>query len=402
MDKYLKYSFEELLEDRALIAYILRGEKTEQWEIFIEKHPEIRSRICKVEEIISLFKDTQEKLGCDEVLEVWNEINDFNIKYKMRSRRLYRTKIFSVAASVILIISLGTATFFFTANQPSDYEFSDSRIFAEDTKLVLSGGEQISINEESTISINNNEQIIVNEQLVNIKDKTPTERAENAMNEVIVPYGKRSELLLADGTRVWINAGSKLAFPICFKGKSREVFLQGEACFEVAKNTDMPFIVNVKNLDIKVLGTRFNVSAYEEEENIETILVEGSVQLLKQKTLGIGSKAIILEPFQKAVFRKQDENIEVAKAKASDVYAYLAWTEGWLQFSQQNLKSVLKSIERYYNVEVVYDCLQSEEQISGKLDLKDSLIDVLEALSKVADIEYSIKGNVVLINTEKM
>src|SRR5690606_14480825 len=95
------------------------------------------------------------------------------------------------------------------------------------------------------------------------------------MNEVIIPYGKKSELLLADGTKVWLNAGSRLAFPSRFTRNTREVFLEGEACFQVAKNEEQLFIVKAGNLDVKVLGTHFNVSAYPADATIETVLLEG-------------------------------------------------------------------------------------------------------------------------------
>lgn len=194
-----------------------------------------------------------------------------------------------------------------------------------------------------------------------------------------------------------MNAGSRLAFPTKFTSKNREVFLEGEAYFEVAKNEQQPFIVNAAEVDVEVLGTHFNISAYSGDANIETVLLEGSVVLTTTNSLGLGKNEIILKPNQKASLQKKSKNFVVTDE--ADAYMYIAWTKGWLEFSRESLQSVFSKMERYYNIEIsTPQNFPSSEIITGKLDLKDSLEDVMKVLSDVAKLEYRIVNNTIEID----
>ncbi|MGM0621027.1 MAG: FecR family protein, partial [Bacteroidota bacterium] len=244
---------------------------------------------------------------------------------------------------------------------------------------------------------NNEEQVIVNDSIIDLSQKIEFRKTEAKMNEVSIPFGKKSELLLADGTKVWLNAGSRLAFPTKFTGKKREIFLEGEACFEVAHNSEQPFIVNAGGLDIKVLGTNFNVSAYPTEKTVETVLVEGSVAVSRPKTFKLGKKELTLKPNQKASFDK--ENNEVILTDEPDVDLYIAWTYGWLRYERESLESVLRKVERYYNVEIELPAgYPSDDKISGKLDLENSLETVMGFLSDATGSDFRIAGNKVVID----
>ena len=200
---------------------------------------------------------------------------------------------------------------------------------------------------------------------------------------------KKAELLLADGTKVWLNAGSRLAFPQKFIEKKREVFLEGEAYFEAAKNETQPFIVNTGQLNIKVIGTHFNVSAYPSDNNIETVLLEGSVVVSRPTVFGLKKEEVTLKPDQKALFDVQNNIISVSDVP--DAGMYISWTTGWLEFSKESLHSVFNQLERYYNVKItIPPNFPYPELISGKLDLKDSLEDVMIALGDVSNIVYRI------------
>ena len=145
------------------------------------------------------------------------------------------------------------------------------------------------------------------------------------------------------------------------------------------------------------MGTHFNVAAYPDDESIETILVEGSVELSKRKTFGLSSKSVLLKPMQKATFSKDEKEIFVTDEPDADVY--IAWTEGWFTFSQQTLEQVFTKLERFYNVDIIVaQNFPSNEKITGKLDLKDSLEEVLKVLSDVAKINYRITNNQVFVD----
>jgi len=155
-------------------------------------------------------------------------------------------------------------------------------------------------------------------------------------------------------------------------------------------------VVNAGQLDVKVLGTYFDITAYPTDERIETILIEGSVAVSKPATFGIGQNEVILKPNEKASFDKQSN--EVSVASEPDAVFYIAWTSGWLQFSKESLQSVFSKLERYYNIEVkIPQNFPSEELITGKLDLKDSLEEVMYALADVAKIEFRLNGNSVYV-----
>jgi ferric-dicitrate binding protein FerR (iron transport regulator) len=216
------------------------------------------------------------------------------------------------------------------------------------------------------------------------------------MNEVVIPFGNKSQLILPDGTKVWLNAGSRMAFPNKFSGKKREVFLEGEAYFEVTHNANLPFFVNTKDISIKVLGTKFNVSAYKTDKVAETVLLEGKVAVKELSSMGFMMKETMLAPNQKASFNKENKTISVQNERDADFA--IAWTEGWFKFSQQNLNTVLNKLQRYYNVQFEYDPnFSTADMITGKLDLKESIEQTMVALGDVANIQYRINGDKIQI-----
>ena len=399
--KYLKYNLEELIEDKQFVAWVLRGNKNNEWKKFIEDNPGIKLIVKKASEIILLVCDTYEVLDEESVLKIWQNIEHFNQFQTKKIRNLKLRKFLSWAAVILFAVSVGSFSYLYLQKKNSDYQFVSSEIQdqSNESRLILSDGEEIELhNDNSTISLNNNNELIINNDSVIVLSQKESE-SDNVvqMNEVIIPYGKKSELLLADGTKVWLNAGSRLAFPSKFTKKTREVYLEGEAYFEVVKNEAQPFIVNVAEIDIKVLGTHFNVSAYSSDENILTVLLEGSVSVNKLVAMGFSKNENVLNPYQKAKFDKQNKSIVISDEPNADLY--IAWTEGWLQFSHESLHSVFAKLERYYNVEInTPEKFPSSELISGKLDLKESLEDVLVALADVAKIEYRITGNEIYID----
>lgn len=397
--KYLKYSLEILIEDKEFVAWVLKDRQDREWRNFLENHPEFHTRSKKAREIILLLRDTYKVLEEDEVLKMWQNINQFDQRHKKNSRTLQLRRMVNWAASILIIVSLGIVGFYYLNNKNLSYQFvsAESLDIRDEARIVLSDGEQIFLEKDkSTLVLTpENELIINNKNTIDLSGKND----DIQMNEVIVPFGKRSELKLADGTEVWLNAGSRLAFPSKFSEKTRDVFLEGEACFKVARNTAQPFIVNADKLGIEVLGTHFDVIAYPGEKSVETILLEGSVKVSKKSVLGLTKREVILEPYQKATFSKTENDIMVSVEPDADVY--VTWTVGWFDFSQESLHTVFTKLERYYNIEVVVPKgFPSNEKITGKLDLKDSLEDVMRALADVAKISYRINDKQIYIEKE--
>ena len=393
--KFLKYSLEQLLEEKSFITWVLQEDNKPEWDKFLESNPGFHSKINKSREIIHLLKDRYDVLDPDSILEIWKNIDEFERQYLKKVRKTDFRRTLSWAASFLIIVSLGIVGYFLVIEKEKAYQFTSTDIIqSDDARMILSTGEEIALKKDnSTITLNDaTNQVTVNDSIIDLIKKSDAGKQEAQMNEVVIPYGKKSELLLADGTKVWLNAGSRLAFPSKFTKNIREVFLEGEACFEVEKNEEQPFIVKAGKLEIKVLGTHFNVSAYPTDNVIETVLLEGSVSVERARTLGLGKSEVLLKPNQKASFKKEKNDFSITDETDADIY--IAWTYGWLKYERENLKSVLRKVERYYNVEIrLPDNYPQDDKITGKLDLKESLNEAMGILADASGTEFRIIGD---------
>lgn len=205
-------------------------------------------------------------------------------------------------------------------------------------------------------------------------------------NRVIVPRGGEYQLVLADGTRVWMNSDSKLEFPILFRGSERRVRLQGEAYFQVKRNRQMPFRVEANGTEVAVLGTEFNIQAY--GENVRTTLVEGAV------AVKVEGNTFRLVPGEEA-----DVNggkVVIAKV---DVYERIAWKEGKFVFREKRLEEVMDILGRWYDVEIVYrNAAARELHFTGNIPRHATIGEVLEFLERTRLVHFSIMGRTVMVS----
>jgi len=394
----LELTPEELIMDRDFVAWILHGQNHERWEHFLNVNPGFESTSLKARQMIELLNDRADHLSETDILAIRQKIEHFEQQYLMQPRKRKIQLLLKFAAMFIVMVSIGTAGFWmFNQNQPV-YQFTSTTESGADleSRLFLSNGTTVPLEKDnSKIALTSDQQILINnDQVIDISKTNPQD--ESKMNEVVIPFGRRSQLVLEDGTKVWLNAGSRFAFPTKFTGKKREVFLEGEAYFEVAKNIHMPFFVNTAQIAVKVLGTKFNISAYLSESSIETVLLEGKVSLNEPSSLGFLKNETILSPHQRASYNKS-QNIFQVKDEP-DVEYVIAWTEGWFKYSHENLSDVLRKLERYYNVKFIFESkLPSDVILTGKLDLKESIENVLIALGDVANIQCRIKDQEIFI-----
>ena len=187
-----------------------------------------------------------------------------------------------------------------------------------------------------------------------------------------------------------------MEFPTKFKSDKREVSLKGEGYFEVAHNLKVPFIVNTGEISVKVLGTRFDISAYKSDKFIETVLLEGSVAIREQSAFSLFKKESVLKPNQKVSYDKNDHSIVVKDDP--NVTDAISWKEGWFKFHRQSIDGVFEKLQRYYNVQFEFNSgFPKEDLISGKLFLKDSIEQVMLTMEVVAKIKYRIIGNKIYI-----
>lgn len=208
------------------------------------------------------------------------------------------------------------------------------------------------------------------------------------VQEISAISGSRSKFQLSDGTTVNLNSGSKLIFPNEFKGKYRKVELIGEAFFEVTPNTDQPFIVKTSGLNVKVLGTSFNLQAYPESNEIATTLVHGKV-ILERELSGISNQLTELKPSDRAVFKKDLKVINISSEE--DLDKFISWKDGKLVFYNDSIQEVAKKLENWYNVSVKIGNAELNQFRFTATFTDESIEQVLELMSKSSSIRYKIK-----------
>lgn len=201
-----------------------------------------------------------------------------------------------------------------------------------------------------------------------------------------MPYGRRSRLQLEDGTIVQLNAGSRLVYPAAFNGSKREVYLEGEAFFDIAPDAQHPFFVYASGIETEVLGTTFNISAYPDDPLQSVVLASGSVRVHLEKHGVFGKQSQQLKPTEMAAISREGDHLRVSRV---DVATYTAWKDGRLLFAATPLKDILKKLTRYYNIQLDLESTQPGlETCSGDLDLEDNLDNVLDVICATNSLRY--------------
>ena len=227
--------------------------------------------------------------------------------------------------------------------------------------------------------------------MVNKVDDNSQPAADQAIryNTITTLRGGQYQVILPDGTKVWLNAASSLKYPTEFRGKERNVELTGEAYFEVAKNATMPFHVQSAGQTVRVLGTHFNINAYEDEGVIKTTLLEGSIQITYQQ-----AKVLIKPGEQARVVAGSPDKIIVDENADTD--GAVAWKDGYFQFNHADIRTVMRQISRWYDVTVKYEGSVSSKDFGGAIERNLKLSQVLHILEK-SQVHFVINGKEVVV-----
>ncbi|WP_419788535.1 FecR family protein [Mucilaginibacter sp. SP1R1] len=209
----------------------------------------------------------------------------------------------------------------------------------------------------------------------------------NAMNKVSTPRGGQYQLVLNDGTKVWLNSASSLSFPAVFSGKTREVEITGEAYFEVAKNAAMPFMVKTNHVVVEVLGTHFNVMAYNDEAATKTTLLEGAVKISNSEHTSF------LKPGQRALLNQNGAIDVVNDPDAEDA---IAWKNGLFQFRDAGIQTIMRQAARWYDVDVNYEGKIPVKQFTGSISRNVKASELLGML-KYVGVNYRIEDKHITI-----
>lgn len=314
---------------------------------------------------------------------------------KVRRHRTGYLRMIGVAAAVL--ICLGTA--FYLSPLCKGIKGSGQELVVHDiapggnkATLILADGRKVTLDDASNGQIAEESGIIITKtaegqlryNITAIKSVNPT-----AYNTVVTPRGGQYQVMLPDGTKVWLNASSSLKFPAAFGTEGRKVELAGEAYFEVARNERLPFKVTTDKQEVVVLGTHFNINSYADETDTRTTLFEGSVKV----TCKASSAVKVLKPGQQAVL----EGKEIAVASI-DTDEALAWKNGLFIFNNEELESIMRKVSRWYNVTVEYkDDQVRKEAFGGSVSRFGNVSEILRMLEITGNVRFTINGNKIIV-----
>jgi transmembrane sensor len=309
-----------------------------------------------------------------------------------------------VAAAASIVLLFGAGIFYFTK--------SELRVEQENIQVVEKPKEIAPGGNRGILTLSNGKQIVLSDisskdiiakedqDEVTIKmdangvityvinpNADASEEDANSFNTLSTPTGGQYNIVLADGTKVFLNAVSSIKYPTQFNGDQRIVELEGEAYFEVAKNKSKPFLVKSANQTIEVLGTHFNVHAYNNEAVVKTTLLEGSVAVSSR------NQKAILKPGQQSSVSESSNKIAV---KEVDTEAAIAWKNGRFKFDNADLKSVMKQLERWYGIKVEYRGDVSDVRFNGGTFRNKNLSEVLKVL-ELSNIKFKVEGKTIIV-----
>ena len=376
---------QKFVEDPHFLKWVFHNNPSfdRYWKTYLEQNLEEKEQILELKQRLSELAITNDLLLPFERKELAQKIlGRINLQPQRPARsRLLHSFLKYAAVALIFAVSGGLAVYVMMSKELRVQQLASLPIenptSAEGPLLITSKGENVNLGKpNSEIDYSNNGTVVLNkDSVMAAADESDT------LNQLVIPYGNQSKVILADNSVVWLNAGSRLVYPTRFKGKSREVILFGEAFFEVTENREMPFVVKTSDLEIKVLGTEFNVSAYSEDRVIQTVLKEGSVAI-KRTNAHFYEKELVLKPNQMASFNKTSKETKVYEV---DIEYYTLWTKGLLSFDEVDYNRILKKVERFYNIRINFaDPNLGSVRISGKLDLEQDRAEVFEYLGRVS------------------
>jgi len=394
-------SDQKFIDDPRFLQWIFHNNRSvdQYWEQYLLEHPEEETQIVELKARLSELKYSDETMLQIEKDDIAQQvISRINLDLEKNKRQSIFISFLKYAAVAIAFAAIGGLAVYMNTSKESIYQQLAGQMVhipseGQGPLLITSTGENVDLKKSnSSVDYTRNGAIVLNnDSVIKAANDIP-----NVMNQLVIPYGNQSKLILSDNTVVWLNAGSRLVYPTFFNGKTREVLLFGEAFFEVSKNAEKPFIVKTSDVEIKVLGTQFNVSAYAEDKVIQTVLKEGSVAI-RQNNAAFFDNEIVLKPNQMASFAKTSNETKLYDVDAS---YYTLWTKGLLSFDDVDFNRILKKVERFYNISVNFsEPILGTIRISGKLDLKQNQDEVLEYLEKVSltniervnDNQYMVK-----------
>ena len=349
--------------------------------------------------------DTKSQLNKLEVYQLfekekaWSAIEEKLFTTKTIRFGSSRMLLYAAAILIPVLITTSIALLYFGNKSQPILASIDSVIRPGSQKavLILSDGGTVELDQEEILDdLKQGDVQIKNENNSLIySDKTGKRKKQPLIfNELKTPKGGGYNLNLADGTKVWLNAGSSLKFPASFSDSTRHVYLEGEAYFEVSHN-GKPFIVSSGSMDVRVLGTSFNVLAYPDEQELVTTLIEGKVKIQLSQEDEPASSSRILSPDDQATINRDESRISISQVNTSQ---YTSWIDGKFEFNNEDLDIVMKRLARWYDFEYEFKNIQAREfHFSARINNTESISTILEMLEMTTDVKFELKENTIVV-----
>lgn len=367
-----------------LFERYLKGNCSQKEKNLVESYLDSYQQGSNEKSLVDFKQEIDERLWEKIIAAVANKSDD-KLKYLATPKWIKYAAVF-----VGVILSYFTYQYIESAD--------DNQLNIGEVDIVLLTGvneNEIVIKEKSKI-INTEGKVIASVENGILKYKKSSSKEFLNLNEIKVPFGRTFQLVLSDGTHIILNSGSSLRYPVNFDSdRKREVYLSGEAYFEVAKSETSPFVVNSDGMEVRVLGTHFNVSSYKGEMQ-HTVLVEGSVSVNNQQPGNTMQLPQILEPGQQAVISPQGLQVNEV-----DVGDYIGWTKNMLIFSNERFPMIIRKIERRYNVEIENNYRELDSvHFNGKFK-NESIISLMNTFKESANFDYEINKGKIIINKKQ-
>jgi hypothetical protein len=355
----------------------------------------------KLLKMLSKDKDLKDRLSDYYSLKSPIHWSTMKAKIKRTKRRIVFTRLSRIAAAIILPLAIGFGVYMIGISKQENYQeiAKQFKPAEKNATLLMSNNIMMKLDtmQIGQLSLKNNVSIIKES-----KGKLSYKQLlKNTLKQEVVEFhtlnvakGEEFMIELSDGTKIWLNSDSRIKYPVVFTGKKREVTLEkGEAYFEVAHDTDKKFVVTTKKSIIQVLGTSFNISAYEDEPEITT-LVEGSVNLHHRYDVDLIS-SVNLKPGEQAKIITINKKINIKKVNAEQ---YAAWKDGIFYFNYEPIELIMKKLSRWYNVKFAYETKDVKSIVFyGKIKRHESIDKLLEMIKLTNKIDYSIKDDIITI-----
>ena len=343
--------------------------------------------------------DDLEEIG-EQILErVQENLNP--IEENQGTYRFYYLKSISIAASILLVIATGL--YFYSNRTIKEPEYfaeinvnNDIAPGYNKAILTLADGSKISLDDAANGLLASQGDIAItkteNGEIVyekNSSDKSKFLADRSVINTIQTPKGGKYQIRLPDGSKVWLNSASTLSYPTAFSGNERKVQLKGEAYFEISPNKDIPFRVQSENQIVEVLGTHFNINSYSDEDYVKTTLLEGSVRVILNSVSNKVSNTKLLKPGEQSLTKSSQSGIKIMNA---DTEKAIAWKNGYFRFRNTPIREIMREIERWYDVELVYEGKIPSDEFTGFISNDVKISAVLKIMEESGGVKFTVKG----------